>query len=365
MKSWSLRVGKFFGIDVFIHWTFWILIGWIFLMHLGMEDGAKQAVWGVLFILALFGCVVLHEFGHALTARRFGVVTKDITLYPIGGISRFESLPEKPGQELLVGIAGPAVNLLISLILWICLRVAGQEIPDFGAIGSSHNMFQMPFLWSLFLANLVLAVFNLIPAFPMDGGRVLRSFLSLFMDRLYATTIAARLGQLLAISFVFFGFFYNFWMVFIGLFIYLGAGGEAAFEQAKSALAGLTVKDALMRRFTVLKPETTLKQAVDALLNSQETEFVVVNEDKPVGLLTRTEIIVGLSKHGENAPVSQCMITDFLVVNAEMKLADFFQLVLEKGQTVALVMSDNSFQGLIDKDNVEEKMLVQQALRGA
>lgn len=360
--SWSLRVGKFFGIEVYIHWTFWILIVWVFLMHLGAEHAAAQGLWGVLFILALFACVVLHEFGHALTARRFGVVTKDITLYPIGGIASFESMPEKPGQELLVGLAGPTVNLTIALAIWIYLDSTGQT-PNLQTLNDSHDMLGVPFLWSLYYANIMLAVFNLIPAFPMDGGRVFRGFLSFFTNRVTATRIAASLGQFLGILFVFLGFYYNFWLVFIGLFVFLGAGGEATYEQTRSRLAGLTVNDALMRRFTILGPDDTLDLAVKALLNSQETEFVVADsENNPVGLLTRREIIKGLSEKGTDACVSQYMNKDFMIVNSDMKLEEFFKHVLEKGRTMALVMSGKSLQGLIDQTNVEERLLIQEAI---
>jgi Zn-dependent protease/predicted transcriptional regulator len=362
MRSWSLRLGKFFGIDVYIHWTFWILILWIFLMYFRIGNSVTQGLWGAAFILALFLCVVLHEFGHALTARRFGVTTRDITLYPIGGISSFEKLPEKPAQELLVGLAGPFVNVIISAIIFLYLKASGQTL-DLSAITEANGVRQIPFLWNLFFANIILAVFNLIPAFPMDGGRVLRSILSFFMNRVTATRVAAGIGQFLAILFVFFGFFYNFWLVFIGLFIYLGAGGEAAFEQTKSALAGLTVKDALMRRFTVLGPHDSLSKAVDALLNSQDSEFVVSDSGKPVGLLTRNEIIRGLSEQGKDAPVSAFMHTNFFVADPELKLADFFQKVLEKGHTVALVMEGDTLLGLIDRENVEEKLMIQQALQ--
>src|ERR1035437_4745901 len=199
MKRWSLRIGRFFGIEVFIHWTFWILIVWIFLMQLG-SGGVGQAVTAALFILSLFICVVFHEFGHALVARRFGVVTKDITLYPIGGIASFESLPEKAWQELLVGVVGPLVNLAIALLLGLYLSASGN-LPDLEKINSTTDMFQMPFLWNLFVANIVLGVFNLIPAFPMDGGRVFRSILALITDRVTATRIAAAIGQILAIGF--------------------------------------------------------------------------------------------------------------------------------------------------------------------
>ena len=224
-------------------------------------------------------------------------------------------------------------------------------------------MLQLPFLWNLFLANLILAVFNLIPAFPMDGGRVFRSILSFVTDRFTATRIAARIGQLLGIVFVFLGFFYNFWLVFIGLFVYLGASGEAAFEQAKSTLAGLTVKDALMRKFTILKPDDPLARAVDALINSQETEFVIADAGGTVGVLTRNEIIKGLSEKGNESPVSMFMNQNFLIVSPEMKLADFLQKILEKGQSVGVVISGDSLLGLIDRENVEEKMLIEEALK--
>jgi Zn-dependent protease/predicted transcriptional regulator len=361
MRSWSLPVGKFFGIQVYIHWTFWILIVWVFLMHAGSPQGVNQGIWGVLFILALFACVVLHEFGHALTAKRFGVVTRDITLYPIGGISSFESMPEKPAHELLISLAGPSVNVVIAIGLWIYLSSTGQ-VPDLSSLNAAQ-VANLPFLYSLFIANAMLAVFNLVPAFPMDGGRVFRALLGFTMNRATATRIAAALGQILAIGFVFLGFFYNFWLVFIGLFIYLGAGGEAAFEQTKSALAGLTVRDALMHRFTVLGPDATIGEAVDALLNSQETEFVVADAGKPIGLLTRNEIVKGLSSGGNEAAVSAFMNTEFFIVSPEAKLFEFFESSTAKGQSVALVMSGDNFEGLIDMENVQEKLMIQEALR--
>ncbi len=361
MKSWSLPVGKFFGIQVYIHWTFWILLVWIFLMHVRADDGLSEAIRGVLFILALFGCVVLHEFGHALTAKRFGVVTRDITLYPIGGVSSFESMPEKPAHEFLISLAGPLVNVFIAGILWVYLSSSGQ-MPDLSLL-TAEDTSKLPFLFTLFVANAVLAAFNLIPAFPMDGGRVFRALLCFTFDKATATRIAATLGQLLAIGFVFLGFYSNFWLVFIGLFIFLGAGGEAAFEQTKAALDGLTVKDALMHRFTVLEPNAPLGDAVYALLNSQETEFVVADEGNPVGLLTRNEIVRGLSENGNYAIVSAYMKKDFFIVHPETKLIEFFQEASKKGQSVALVMDGDNFEGLIDLENVQEKLLIQEALK--
>lgn len=359
MGSWSLYVGKFFDIKVFIHWTFWIVVGWIFLMHWQGGTAIGQGIRGVFFILALFLCVVLHEFGHALTARRFGVVTKDITLYPIGGVASLVEMPEKPWQEFLVAVSGPAVSFAIGAVLWIVLTVTGQMPASFG----SNDIFKMPFLFGLMVANIALAIFNLIPAFPMDGGRAFRALLSFVMDKTLATRIAAGLGQLLAIVFVFLGFFYNFWLIFIGLFIFLGAGGESSLQRLKSSLKDLKVKDALMHSFTVLSSSDTLGGAVDALLNSRETEFVVADEGKPVGILSKNKIIQGLSEQGKEAPVTDFMDTDFFVVHPETDLPKFFQQVLEKGQTLALVMDGEKLLGLIDRENVEEKILIREALK--
>lgn len=361
MKSWSLRVGKFFGIDVYIHWSFWIIIGWVFLSRLGDEQPFSQGLQGALFILAIFVCVVLHEFGHALTARYFGIATRDITLYPIGGVSSLEKMPENPRQELLVAVSGPAVNLVIALLLWISLTAAGQTF-DPASIGEANDITRIPFLWGLFYANLVLPIFNLIPAFPMDGGRALRSILSFFMNRVSATLAAAQIGQLLAVAFVLLGLFYNFWLIFIGLFVFLGAGAEAVHEQTKAAVAGLRVKDALMHKITVFAPGTTLGTVSEALLNSQETAFVVADTGKPVGILGINEIIKGLTEKGKEAPVSEYMNTDFRTVSSEMSLQDFLEQVLDKGQTIAVVEDGASILGLIDQQNFQERMMIQQAL---
>lgn len=361
MRSLSLHLGKLFGIDVYIHWTFWILIGWIILMHLQQGAGFSEGLLGVLFIFALFGCVVLHEFGHALTARRFGVVTKDITLYPIGGIASLEGMPERPLQEFVVAIVGPMVNLVIAAVLWLALSASGN-LPDIERLSTDEGIVRLPFLFSLLVANVILAVFNLIPAFPMDGGRALRSLLSLVMERTTATRIAAGLGQFLAITFVFLGFFYNFWLVLIGLFIFLGAGGEAAYVRTQSALAGLTVMNAIMRRFTILKPDQDLGEAIDALLNSQETAFVVSADGKPLGLLMRDDIIRGLSEVGKHAPVSQFMNTNYFVVDPEMPLETFFQKAMTEERSVALVIAGDELLGLIDRENVGEILMIKEAL---
>ena len=361
MRSWSLRLGRFFGIDVFVHWTFWILIAWVLLLHF-RGSGAAEAAVGVAFVLALFVCVVIHEFGHALTARRFGIVTRDITLYPIGGIASFEGMPERPGQEFLVAIVGPMVNLVIAALLYLLLAAAGR-LPSLDALDNADTITQLPFLYSLLLANVMLAVFNLVPAFPMDGGRALRALLSFRMDKVTATRIAAGLGQMLAIIFVFLGFFSNFWLVFIGLFIFIGAGSEVAYARVQSALAGLTVSDAIMHRFTILDPNSTLGEAADALINGQDTAFVIADEERLVGLLTKDEIIRGLAEAGSQGAAAKYAASVVQTVDARTPLTEFFQQSMQAERQVAVVMDAGQPVGLIDKQNVEERLLIQEALR--
>ncbi|QQS40246.1 MAG: site-2 protease family protein [Acidobacteriota bacterium] len=362
MKSWSIRLGKLFGIDVFIHWSFWLLIIWIVYLQFSGGGGFFEALWASGFVFALFACVVFHELGHALMARRFGIGTKDITLYPIGGVASLEKMPDEPGREFLVAVSGPSVNLVIAALLWAYFSVTGS-FPDPAMLESAERISDVPFLFTLFTANLIVAAFNLIPAFPMDGGRALRALLSTFLDRGLATRVAASVGQIIAIVFIFLGFYYNPWLILIGLFVFLGAGVESAGERTKSELSGLTVNDALMKRFTGLSPFDTLSTAVDALLNSQETDFVVLDNDEPIGLLTRNEIIKGLSEKGPEARVSSYMNRDFFVVGPDLKLADFLQEVVAHDSDVALVMQDGELVGLINRENVEERLMVQRALK--
>jgi predicted transcriptional regulator len=185
------------------------------------------------------------------------------------------------------------------------------------------------------------------------------------MGRLNATRIAAVIGQFLAVAFVFLGFFYNFWLVFIGLFIFLGASGETAMEQTKVALGGLKVRDALMHQFTALAPNSTLGEAADALLNGQDTTFIVLDSGEVVGLLSVNEIVKGLTEAGTRVQISSFMKTDFLTVGPDMKLFDLLMELTEKGETAAVVIDGNSHVGLVDRQNLQERIMIDQALHTA
>ena len=354
MKKWSLYIGSYSGIKVFIHWTFWIIIGWIFMMHFEMGHGWAEGLAGALFILTLFACVVLHEFGHALTAKKYGIPTHDITLYPIGGVASLDRMPEKPAQELAVAVAGPAVNVILAGILYIFLLSTDQLLP----ISEIDHMSGDNFWFNIMAANVILAVFNLIPAFPMDGGRVLRAVLAFNMDKLKATTIAARVGQLLAIVFVFLGFFSNFWLVFIGLFIFLGAGAEAVQESTKSALIGYTASDVLIQKYTRLSPLETLEKAVQLLQNTQEQGFVVVENDQAIGVLTRKELIKGLSTYGNSSRVSDIMRNDFAIVTPNTPLQQVYEKLVSNNSQLAAVLDNGQLTGIVTVKGINEMIMV-------
>ncbi len=232
--KWSLKLGRVSGIPIQVHWTFLILIAWIVLIHASRGASTIQVIGGVLLVLAVFGCVVLHELGHALTAQRFGIRTRDITLLPIGGVARLERMPEDPKQELLVAVAGPAVNGVIAGLLFVVLEVAGIIGPMAEVVVVGGNFF-VQLMW----INVILVLFNILPAFPMDGGRILRALLAYKMDFLRATQIAASVGQAMAMLFGLVGLIFgNPFLLFIAIFVYLGAGAEARHARVKRALEG-------------------------------------------------------------------------------------------------------------------------------
>ncbi|MCB0632942.1 MAG: site-2 protease family protein [Saprospiraceae bacterium] len=357
--KWSLSLGRISGIEVFVHWTFLILIAWILFSHVSMGHSWEQSLVGVVFILVLFACVLLHELGHALTGKRYGITTKNIMLLPIGGVANMEKMPEKPIQELWVALAGPAVNLVIAIVLFFVLRQAGDmpSLLDMDGHMSSSN-----FLYNLFLVNILLAVFNLIPAFPMDGGRVLRALLAMKFDRAKATEIAARTGQFLAIGFVFLGLISNVWLVFIGLFVFLGAGAESSYEATRSVLSKYKVSDALMKKYTLLSADDSIERAVEHLLNGQEKEFLVAYDNGLMGFVTRDEIIRGLSELGKSAPLGNIARQDFPALSPEMGLDKAHEMMAKLGISFSPVFMEGELAGVLDTENISEVIMVNKAV---
>lgn len=356
--KWSLKLGTYAGIGVYLHWTFALLLGWVFATHLGAGQSPAQAIAGVLFIVALFACVVLHEFGHALAARRYGIATRDITLLPIGGIARLEKIPEKPAQELVVALAGPAVNVVIAAIFFAWLaaahRLAGIDAPAALMSGSLPQR--------LMIVNLSLVVFNLLPAFPMDGGRALRALLAFRLGRRRATAIAASIGQAMAIIFGFLGLWLGHpLLVLIAIFVFLGAQAEAGQVEMQSALQGLRVGDAMMTRFRTLDAQTSLTQAVKELLAGSQQDFPVVEQGLPIGILRRNDLVKALAENRGDTPVSEIMWRECQPVEETAPLRSTVES-MQAGQCGTVpVIRTGRLVGLLTMENIGELIMVQNA----
>lgn len=355
--KWSWKLGKIIGIDVYLHTTFLLLIGWIALTNWLQENSLVAVISGVGFILALFASVILHEYGHALTARRFGVKTRNITLYPIGGVANLERIPEDPKQELWVAIAGPAVNVVIALILFIGLFFtrALEPLTSLSLTGGS-------FVERLMVTNLILVGFNLIPAFPMDGGRVLRALLAMKLEYTAATQIAASIGQGIAFLFGFIGLFSNPFLVFIALFVWIGAQSEARMVTLKSVLNGIPVERAMLTNFTVLSKDDSLVKAVDYVLSGDQKDFPVVADEQVVGILSQSELLEGLRRNGEATLVGSVMRRDFQTADSFEMLDTAFARLQDCACHTIPVLHQSKFVGLLTMDNVGEFIRIQSIL---
>lgn len=341
-----------------VHATFLILIGFIVLSHWSSGSGAAKTLEGVAFILALFGCVVLHEFGHALMAARYGIKTRDITLLPIGGLARLERMPDEPLQELWVALAGPAVNLVIAAMLLLPVQLTGSWAPlEELSRGSG------PFLQRLMLVNVILVLFNMLHAFPMDGGRVLRALLATRLEYTQATHIAANIGQMMALGFGFLGFFYNPFLMFIALFVWIGAAQEASIVQMKSALAGIPVIRAMITDFQSLNSRDPLTRAIEHTLAGSQQDFPVMAEGQVVGILTRKDMLAALTKHGEDARVGDFMQTEFETVDASEMLEPAFRRLQSCPCRTVPVHRGGKLVGLVTMENVGEFVAIQAANR--
>src|SRR6185295_18780868 len=260
-------------------------------------------VQSVLFILSAFGCVVLHEFGHALTARRYGVTTRDITLLPIGGVARLDRFPRRPSQEVAIALAGPAVNVVIAALLYGYMRFS-PNLYDW----SDPHLLERSFVARLFFFNVVVTVFNLIPAFPMDGGRVLRALLAMRLEYVRATRIAANVGQGLAFLFGVLGLFGNPMLILIALFVFIGAGQESAMVQMNSMFDGVPVRSAMITDFRALRADEPIARAIELLLDGHQQDFPVLagqDGEPPIGILARADLLKAIAGGKTDARVGE------------------------------------------------------------
>jgi stage IV sporulation protein FB len=356
--SWSLNIGTIAGTAVRVHITFLLFLGWLFFASY-VAEGPEAAVVSLLFMLLLFACVLAHEFGHIFTARAFGIATPDVTLLPIGGVARLERIPEEPREEFLIAIAGPLVNVAIAfgLVLLAGARLKAGDL----TVMESPNVSLVDRLASV---NLFLALFNMIPAFPMDGGRVLRALLATRLGFLRATEIAAFIGQGVAFALGFIGLFYNPMLIFIAIFVYLAAAAEAHMVAMRAMSRGVPASSAMMTQYTTLAPEAPVEDAVQTLLRTGQGEFPVVDATgKPVGLLGRSDLIRALKQLSPDARVGDSMTTTLPTISYRQHLEDAFRLLQEKSApAVAVVDAAGRLVGLVTPETVGEMLMLHEAL---
>ncbi|MDZ7720708.1 MAG: site-2 protease family protein [Balneolaceae bacterium] len=353
--SSSLKIGRFAGIKVQIHWTFWLLFLFIGFLVFTKDGTFADLIWHSLFIMGLFICVVLHEFGHALTAKNYGIPTRSITLLPIGGLASLKKIPDNPKEEFLVAIAGPAVNVVIAIILVIFVPTETYTSMDPETLQEELSMITPDnFLFYLLTANIALVLFNLIPAFPMDGGRIFRAILTMKMGRIKATQIAASVGKFLALLFFLYGLFYGILLSVIAVFIWFGAHSENIMIQQIELMRGYKIRDAMITEYSTLNPDDILKTAVDKILASTQQDFVVVENGEIAGILYMNDLSKALQSSGEETPVREVMDTSVVTLEANNELSSAYQKLNRKNRNFFPVLENGEIIGVMDMNNINE-----------
>lgn len=319
------------------------------------EGTFTELIWNFIFVFAIFFCVVLHEFGHALTARKFGIGTRSITLLPIGGLASLKEIPENPKEEFWIAIAGPLVNVAIALVLLPFVPIdhyAGQD-PEamqeqLAVIGADN------FLFYLLFVNVALVLFNMLPAFPMDGGRIFRAILSMKYGRIKATRLASGLGKFMALLFFLFGLFYSIILTVIAVFIWFGAHSENVMIQQLSLLEGNDVRDAMITKFSTLRPDAPLSAAIEKVLATTEQNFVVAIDDEIYGILYMQDIAKALKEKGEQVEIKEVMNPKYITLNADESLTHGYRKLARGSKNFYPVLDNGKLVGILDMDNINE-----------
>ncbi len=348
----SLGVFRLLGVPIRLHFTFLLLL--IYLIVTGLGSDKQSGLYYSIYLVALFASVLAHEFAHAVVGSRYGIKTLEIVMFPIGGVSRLQRNP-KPAEEFWIAAAGPLTNLLISVALyaWVYFRhlpVSGKAI--FSEL-SNANVVE-----GIAAANLILAAFNCIPAFPMDGGRMLRAVLAKFKPEDEATRIAAWTGRMLAISMGLYGLLYsNFLLVFVAFFVYLGAAQESAAAMGRSLTSGIPVSAAMLTEYHTLTHGNTIRDAANLLLATSQQDFPIVHSDQVIGLLGRNALLRAMATDGPDAYVAGYMDREYTTLSPEMNLAEVLPLMAHSG-TCALVMDGQQLKGLLTTENLSQFLLL-------
>ena len=355
--KWSWKIADVAGVEVRVHLTLLVLLLWIGLAYWQVAGEIGAAVSGMAFIVALFACILLHELGHALVARRFGIETRSIVLLPIGGIASIEKSPDDPQQEILIALAGPAVSFALAAALWLALA-AVNGIAD----ARDLSLDQGSFLERLAIVNFLLGAFNLLPAFPMDGGRVFRAVLSQRIGPYRATRIAAAVAQAAAFVLALLGLRYNLFLFIIAIFIWFAAASEAQFAGIRSVLSGAVARNAMIARFDALAPDASLGEAVALTLAGSQKHFPVVRDGQVVGVLRHGDLLQGLHDHGKLCRVDRVMHTDLRRIDIDEGLDHALEAIGHGADGMIAVMDHGRLAGIIDIDHLYEWLRIRKAL---
>lgn len=350
---WTFSIGRILGIPIQVHVTFLLML---VVAPVLMSGGKGWRLESAGFALLLFGFVLLHELGHALAARRFGIATRDITLMFIGGLARLERMPERPWQEIVVALAGPAVNVAIAVVLAAILTL-GMHLPLADVLERGGLLSELLFV------NIVMVLFNLMPAFPMDGGRVLRAALAMRLPFAKATRIASIVGQVFAVVFAVVALFVlkSPSLLFISFFVFTSAAEERAVVRTRNTLSGMSVGSAMLTDFATLDVKDDLQRAVDLLLAGSQQDFPVLEDGRLLGMLSRTDLLHGLQNEGAEAPVGRMVRMGTQTLEASMPLELALQRMRSSQQQAAPVLSREALVGLLTLENVGELLLVREA----
>ena len=357
---WSFRIFSAFGVPVRVHITFVFIVAYFAVAwgSLRQPGGWVGALYGIVLVVLLFALVVVHELSHSRVAAGYGIKVRSITLLPIGGVSAMEEMPRDPRKELMISIAGPASNVVIALLMLLVAPFMG--LGDLTQVTRIYDLMftvgvQGAFVY-LFVINLSLAVFNLLPAFPMDGGRVFRALLALRMPRPRATAIAIGVGRTLALFMGLAGILLgNVLLMLVAAFVYFGAQAEGASDRVEDTLGGLLVSQAVNTAVDLASPGQTIGQIAARLFHTYQEDFPVVGDDgELVGLLTRDRLIANLGRHGATYLVSEAMRTDFPVVTLDDPVNEAFRRMRAANCKAIPVVEHDRFVGMLSMEDISE-----------
>ncbi len=362
----AFSVGKILGIKVYIHFSFFLIFVWrayVAYTEEGMD--ASGILFECLVVAAIFVCVLMHEYGHALAARRYGIPTRQIMLLPIGGVAQLERMPQNPKQELVVALAGPAVNVALALIL---LPVVLLQFPvSYFTSWQYMDVLLDSFTARLLFVNIILLLFNLLPAFPMDGGRVLRALLGFWLSFTKATNIAARIGQAMAIGFIILGFYYNFFWILIGMFVFFGAEMELRMAKRKYISFGFSIRDAMQTDFTLLQATDSVQDALlKVLLAELEKDFLVADKGKITGVVSRQKITEALPYNAADILIADIMQTEIAKVSLNDPLDEVLQnMRLHNTSVLPVYDEEENFIGVISQASIHTQIVLNQVSKSA